>query len=117
MKKAVFWDIKPQFLPHSKHYFFATEASRLMLCKILGIRGGDYAECRLLEYKNPVRPSHETHYVSVAEHSRLMLCKIEVFTAVIIKNAIFSDMKTQFVPHRKHYFFATEPSRLMLCKI
>jgi hypothetical protein len=47
-----------------------------MLCKILGVHGGDYEECRLLEYKKPVRTSQETHYVSVTEPSRLMLCKI-----------------------------------------
>jgi hypothetical protein len=38
--------------------------------------GGDYEECRLLRYKNPVRTSQETHYVSATEPSRLMLCKI-----------------------------------------
>jgi hypothetical protein len=37
---------------------------------------GDYEECRLLGYKNPVRTSQETHYVSTTELSRLMLCKI-----------------------------------------
>jgi hypothetical protein len=26
----------------------------------------------------------------------------EVFTAVTMKNAVFWDIKTQFVPHRKH---------------
>jgi hypothetical protein len=31
-----------------------------MLCKIWGFCGGDYEECRLLEYKNPVRTSQET---------------------------------------------------------
>jgi hypothetical protein len=36
-----------------------------MLCKIFGFHGGDYEECRLLGYKNPVRTSQETlrlHY-------------------------------------------------------
>jgi hypothetical protein len=28
--------------------------------------------------------------------------KFEVFTAVTVKNAVFWDIKTQFVPHRKH---------------
>jgi hypothetical protein len=28
--------------------------------------------------------------------------KMEVFTAVAIKNAVFWDIKPQFVPHRKH---------------
>jgi hypothetical protein len=45
-------------------------------CKISGFHGGDYNECRLLGYKNPVRTSQEAHYVSATEPSRLMLCKI-----------------------------------------
>jgi hypothetical protein len=58
------------------HYFFATEPTRLMLCKIWDFHGGDYEECRLLEYKNPGRTSQETHYDSVTESGRLMLCKV-----------------------------------------
>jgi hypothetical protein len=46
------------------------------LCKIWGFHGGDYEECPLLGYKNPVRTSQETHYVSATEPSRLMLCKV-----------------------------------------
>jgi hypothetical protein len=42
--------------------------------------------------------------------------KLEVFTTVIMKNTVFWDIKTQFVPHKKH-ISDTEPSRLMLCKI
>jgi hypothetical protein len=34
-----------------------------------------------------------------------------------MKNAVFWDVKTQFVPHRRHNVSATEPSQLMLCKI
>jgi hypothetical protein len=40
-----------------------------------------------------------------------------VFTAVVMKNVVFWDIKFRFVPHRTHYISATEPSRLMLCKI
>jgi hypothetical protein len=47
-----------------------------MLCKFWGFYGGDYEECSLLGYKNPVDTSQETHYVSATEHSQLMLCKI-----------------------------------------
>jgi hypothetical protein len=44
--------------------------------------------------------------------------KFEVFTAVIMKNAIFWDIRTQFVPQQEtSYASATDPSRLMLCKI
>jgi hypothetical protein len=34
-----------------------------------------------------------------------------------MKNAVFWDIKTQFVPNRKHYISATEPRRLKLCRI
>jgi hypothetical protein len=60
MKNVVFWDIKTQFVPYRKHHDSATELSRLMLCKISGFHGGNYEECRLLGYKNPVRTSQET---------------------------------------------------------
>jgi hypothetical protein len=38
--------------------------------------GGDYEECRLLGYKNPVRTSQETHHVSATDSTQLMLCMI-----------------------------------------
>jgi hypothetical protein len=44
-----------------------------------GFHGGDYEECRLLEYKNPIHTSHETHYFSTTEPSQLMLCKVSGF--------------------------------------
>jgi hypothetical protein len=52
-----------------------------MLCKILGFHGGDYEECRLLGYKNPVLTSQETHYVSAIQPSHLM------------KNGVFWDVE------------------------
>jgi hypothetical protein len=33
-----------------------------------------------------------------------------------MKNAVFCDIKTHFLPHRKHYVSATEPSRLMIVR-
>jgi hypothetical protein len=53
-----------------------------MLCKIWGIHGSDYEECRLLGYKDPIPTSQETHYVSTTESSRLMLCKIWDFNGI-----------------------------------
>jgi hypothetical protein len=50
-----------------------------MLYRIEDFRDGDYEECRLLGYKDPVCTSQETHYVSATEPSRLMLCKVEGF--------------------------------------
>jgi hypothetical protein len=49
--------------------------------------------------------------------AKLCYVRFEVFTAVTMKNAVFWDIKTQFVPHRKQYFFAAEPRQLMLFKI
>jgi hypothetical protein len=34
-----------------------------------------------------------------------------------MKNVVFWDLKSQFVPHRRHYVSATEPIQLMLCTI
>jgi hypothetical protein len=34
-----------------------------------------------------------------------------------MKNAVFWDIKTRFLPYRRHIVSATEPSQLMLCKI
>jgi hypothetical protein len=77
MKNVVFRDIQPQLVTlQETQYVSATESSWLMVCKIWGFHGGDYEECRLLGYKNPVRTSQETHYVSTTEPSRLILCKI-----------------------------------------
>jgi hypothetical protein len=45
-------------------------------CKVWDFDGGDYEECRLLGYKNPVRTSQETHYVNAADSSQLILCNI-----------------------------------------
>jgi hypothetical protein len=41
---------------------------------------------------------------------------LEIFTAVTVKNSVFWDIKTQFVPHRSHVS-GIEPRLLMLCKI
>jgi hypothetical protein len=89
-----------------------------MLCKVCGFRGGDYEECRLLGYKNPVRTSQETHYVSATQSSQLMLRKIWGFHSgdyeecrrLGYKNPVRTSQET-------HYVSATEPSQLMLCKI
>jgi hypothetical protein len=48
MKNTVFWVIRTQFVPHSKHISSPLEPSRLVLCKISGFHGGDYEERRLL---------------------------------------------------------------------
>jgi hypothetical protein len=83
-----------------------------------GFHGGDYEECRLLGYKNPVRTSQETHYVSTTELSWLMLSKIwgfhggdyEEFRLLGYKNPVRTSQET-------HYVSTTKSSQLMLCKI
>jgi hypothetical protein len=85
---------------------------------IWGFHSGDYEECRLLGYKNPVCTSQETHYVCATELSQLMLCKIwgvhssdyEECHLLGYKNPVRTSQET-------HYISATEPSQLMLCKI
>jgi hypothetical protein len=77
-------------------------STKKWLCKIWGFHRGDYEECRLLGYKNPIRTSQETHYVSATEISRLMLCKIWGFHGGDYEECRLLGYKTQFVPHRKH---------------
>jgi hypothetical protein len=43
--------------------------------------------------------------------------RLEIFTVVTMKNAVYRDTKTQFVPNRKHIVSATDSSQLILCKI
>jgi hypothetical protein len=110
-KKAVFWDVKTQFVLHRRHITSATEHSRLMLCKIWGFHGSDYEECRPLRYKNSVRTSQETYYVSTTEPSLLIICKIwgfhggdyEEWSLLGYKNPDRTSQQTHHVP-------ATEPS-------
>jgi hypothetical protein len=49
--------------------------------------------------------------------ARTEVVRCEVLTALAIKNAVFWDVTTQFVPHRRHYVSATLLSRLMPSKI
>jgi hypothetical protein len=34
-----------------------------------------------------------------------------------MKNTVFWDIKTQFIPHRKHYVCAAEPSQVVLTAV
>jgi hypothetical protein len=44
--------------------------------------------------------------------------RFKVFTVVIMKNAVFWEIRTQFVPQQEtHYAPTTRPSRLRLCNI
>jgi hypothetical protein len=45
------------------------------------------------------------------------IVRFEVSTAVTMKNVVFWDIKTQFVPHRRYINSPLESSRLKLCKI
>jgi hypothetical protein len=83
-----------------------------MLCKIWGSHGGDYEECRLLGYKNPVRTSQETYYLSATKTSRLMLCKIwgshcgvyEECRLLGYKNPVRTSQETHYVSGTEAWF-------------
>jgi hypothetical protein len=89
-----------------------------MLCKILGLQGGDYEERRLLRYKNAIRTWQQTHYVSTTQSSQLMLYKIwgfhggdyEEWRILGYINPIRTWKETHYIP-------AIESSQLMLRKI
>jgi hypothetical protein len=118
MKNDVIWDIKTQFVLHRRHYVSATESSRLMLCKIWGFHGGDYEECRLLGYKNPVLTSQVTHYISDTELSQLVLCKIWGFHGSDYEACQLLGYRTPVhTTQETHYVSNKVPSRLMYCKI
>jgi hypothetical protein len=93
------------------------------MCKICGFHGGDYEECRLLGYNNPVHTSQETHYFSITdvsstESSQLMLYKIYGFRSGDYKECRLLGYKYPVrISQETHYVSATDPSRLMLCMI
>jgi hypothetical protein len=62
--------------PEQNYASSCTQLQYRLERKIRGFHGDDYAECRLLGYKNSVRASQETYYVSATESSQLMLCKV-----------------------------------------
>jgi hypothetical protein len=80
--------------------------------------GGDYEECLLLAYKNPVRTSQGTHYVSVTEHSRLILRKIYGFHGGGYEECLLLTYKKKVrTSQETHYVSVTEQSRLILRKV
>jgi hypothetical protein len=86
--------------------------------KIWRFHGGDYEECRLPRYNNPVRTSQETHYVSATDTSRLMLCKIWGFNGGDYEECrLLGYNNPVHNPQETHSVSVREPSRLMLCKI
>jgi hypothetical protein len=87
-------------------------------CKIWGVHGGHYEECRLLGYKNPVRTLHETRTVSATQPSLLMLCKIWGFHGGDYEEWRVLGYKTPVrTSQETHYISTTASSQLMLCKI
>jgi hypothetical protein len=50
-----------------------------------------------VSYRNPIKVE-----LSRVPHYSQVFVRFEVFTEVTMKNAVFCDIKTQFVPHRKH---------------
>jgi hypothetical protein len=81
-----------------------------MLCKMWGFHCGDYEECSLLGYKNPVRTSHETHYFTPIEPTRLMLCNIRSFPSGDCEGRRLLWYNTPFhTSHETHYVSASKP--------
>jgi hypothetical protein len=121
-------------MSHLERYRHLAEV--LLECKIWSFHGGDYEQCRLLEYKNPedtIRHCHRRenlksyiktqfvphrrHYVSATEPSRLILCKIWGFHGCDNDEFLLGYKNPVRTSHETHYVSATEPSRLMLCNI
>jgi hypothetical protein len=67
MKNVVFWDIKPQFIPHWKHITSLLQSTAGYCYVRFEVFTSVTEECHLLGYKNPVRTSRETHYFSATE--------------------------------------------------
>jgi hypothetical protein len=89
-----------------------------MLCKIWGIHSGDYEECRLLGYENPVLTSQATHYVSATESHRLMLCKIWRFHGADYEGRHILGYKSPVRNSQETHCISTpESSRWTLWKI
>jgi hypothetical protein len=63
------------------------------------------------------RPLASDQWQPKADEQLCKLHKIQVFTAVTKKNAVFWEIKTQFVPHRRHITSTLQSGQLMLCTI
>jgi hypothetical protein len=66
-------------------------------------------KCFTLRMKTDLIPvtcsvGHETvtKIQDLSSPEYLINVRFEVFTAVTMKNAVFCDIKTQFIPHRRH---------------
>jgi hypothetical protein len=57
-------------------------------------------------------------YVLLTFREHIIYVRYEIFTTVTMKNAVFRDIKSQFVPHRRHITSPLQcPVGLMLYKI
>jgi hypothetical protein len=76
MKNSVFWDRKPQFVPHRKHITSTLQSSagycyvRFEVFTVVTIKNAVFWDIR-----TQFVPRRK-HYVYTTEPSRLMLCKI-----------------------------------------
>jgi hypothetical protein len=70
----------------------------------------DSEECRLLGYGKSVLTSQETHYIPATVPSHFLLC-----TAVIMKNAVFWDIESLFIPHMKHIISPLQRPAIQYC--
>jgi hypothetical protein len=92
--------------------------SSVKICKIWGLQGGDYEECRRLGYKKSVLTSYETHYFSTTDPRLLMLRKIWGLHGGYYEDCRLLGYKIPVRTSQETYYVsATQPSRLMMCKI
>jgi hypothetical protein len=67
--------------------------------------------------------SHTESRISLPQHQRLSYAKdvlhvrLEVFTAVTMKNGVYWDIKTLFLPHRRHITFPSKAQPVNAIKI
>jgi hypothetical protein len=99
-------------------YFSNPVDSWNVSCKIWDCHCGDYEQCRLLGFINPVRTTQETHYVAATEPSQLMLCKIWGFHGCDYEECRLLGYKTPVhTSQEAHYLSSTDSSRLMQRKV
>jgi hypothetical protein len=113
MKNAVFWDITPCGSCKDRH-FEERIASIIKVTKIgeLGTTLAVNSNGRTLRRNTLMMEALRSSETSVLRRTSLLNSqendilqnnvRREVFTAVTMKNDVFWDIKTQFVPHRQH---------------
>jgi hypothetical protein len=78
-------------------------------------RHAAHAPTQLIPLSSPVQEQQSLSEGAQRKMSKhIHIVRFEVFTAVTMKNAVFWDIKLQFVPHRKHITSLLEPTWLVV---